>query len=180
MTTMYSISCASMSHRLSQFILLVVFDDSFSIFRNIWHFYCRYFFYSLEFVGICDIRLAHSFPTFSVLIFYMQTLPVDVPAHMAINFTENRPAFVKNYQNLYNIWFCCCCCSNWPSQIGQQSLHNRSCLWGFVLSRSIWFSSWCRGFCHRTEADLFFFRIARLSLRCFGPCGNSKCTMYVN
>ena len=48
--------------------------------------------------------------------------------------------------------------SNWLSLVGPQSLCNRSFWWRFCVVVSIFgFFCGCRGFCHRTESDLFLF-----------------------
>ena len=45
---------------------------------------------------------------------------------------------------------------NWPSLVGLQSLCNRSFWWYFcVVTLLFGFFCQCRGFCHRTESDLF-------------------------
>ena len=51
-----------------------------------------------------------------------------------------------------------CCKSNWPSLVGPQSLCNQSSWWRFyVVTLLFGCFRGCRGFCHRTESDLFLF-----------------------
>ena len=51
-----------------------------------------------------------------------------------------------------------CDYSDWPSQVGPQSLCNRSFGGGFVtLSLDVYIFLWYKGFCHRTESNLFPF-----------------------
>ena len=53
-----------------------------------------------------------------------------------------------------------CCYLNWPSLAGPQSLCNRTFWWHFCChfaSKPVWNFCRCKGFCHRTESDLFLF-----------------------
>ena len=46
--------------------------------------------------------------------------------------------------------------SNRPSEVGPQSLSKRTfCGIVCVVTFPFWHFCWCRGFCHRTESDLF-------------------------
>ena len=47
--------------------------------------------------------------------------------------------------------------SNWPSEVGPRPRNRNFCGVVCVVTFPFWHFCWCRGFCDRTESDLFIF-----------------------